>query len=1437
MIIKIKENIKKVIASLMLISLIMPQFLVFAAVDSKAHFKTARYSGGEENTGIVKTDARYDKTGYLSYRLKNEALKATVRTRQIINVNDPIGTVYCLDVNQEFPPKSAMEFISRGSWDTYNVGGIGLKRVEENKAIKAKLSSLFNILYLPKEAMPFRAENKKVLANNAFNGDLSVFNVLTDSDIEFINQWAIWYFTNASYFEKGFMLNSLELELNENQINNNPVSFGLRKSYMMKLFNYYIKEAGVEKQEEIKPQVSMPKNAALNANGLNLKYFKIDFKENNKTSIINIDLTDEKGNVIPRENYVILDKLGNILKGNILDNLNKEIEIRVNKNAENISEVNLNVKYIVRNYTNEIYRVNTEDMEILKKYQPVIELKTNSEIKNINAKVKITKEEKPEEKADLALRKSIVSVNGIKVDGRVPKGEEKIKTENLNNHLNLKATDTTAKYMHAKNPVEVKAGDIVKYQISIFNEGNIDTKAIEVKDLLPKGLKFVETEENTKYKWVEEGNVVKTNLPSEVLIPKMKLNGNKKSIFSLDLNLELRVEKDLEDKEILTNIAFISKAEKEDRDSKAEDITKTEEELKNYIGNGNKSDLSDSNYFYKGMEDDDDFEKLIFKKENEEKPKEKEFDLALKKYLSKILRNEEGKETKSEIKLSREPKVDVSTLKNGKTDAIYTKVEDKVLVKENDTLVYTLRVFNEGEIDGYASEVSDMLPEGLKFAEDSMLNKKYGWTLTKNAGKEEIKTSFLKDKLIKAFDGTNLSYVDLEVEVIVTKDAKDSLMNIAEITDHKDKDGKIPKDRDSNPGNKIPGEDDEDTEKVFVKKEEEKKADFALRKYISRVGDKEYNREPKVNVKPLIEGKNTAIYEHDKTPVKVKMGDLVRYTLSVYNEGDVAGYAEEVIDNIPEGLEFVLENNINKKYGWKLIDKDGNETEDLEKAVKVRSKYLSKEEDGKLGKKNLIEAFDKNENFVDYKQLEIVFKVKDIEEEKTNTKNIAEINKIVDKDGKELVDRDSTPGNGKLEEDDIDTENVEVEISKFDLKLVKFTSNINGEIIKNVEPIVNLKSLIEGKTTTADYTKSGDVAEVSKGDIVKYTLRVYNEGNRSGYAGEIEDIIPAGLEFIPNHTLNKLYEWVMLDKDGNETKDVRNAKSVKSKYLGNDENLINALDKENKVIYYKDIDIVFKVVADKEENNNLRNIAEITKNLNEEKLEVKDIDSTPGNRNMEEDDIDFENLKLVTFDLRLTKRISEIIKTYDGKNPDVYYTKQTGEEKNKRPEIVQVNTWDKTKDVFVKYVIKIENQGNIEGTATEIKDYLPKGLIFDQNLNPEWKNNNDGTISTNKLSYVNIKPGEFKEVEVLLRWDYNWEDTKAKTNWAEIQKDKNNKNVKDIDSVPGNFTKGEDDIDYAIVRIIPATGAAKTYVALVTFVLSLVFVGTFAIKKFVVNKK
>ena len=88
--------------------------------------------------------------------------------------------------------------------------------------------------------------------------------------------------------------------------------------------------------------------------------------------------------------------------------------------------------------------------------------------------------ERISEEFDLALRKYITEVNGVLVtNSRVPVIDE----STLEN-------GTTATYQHRKDPIMVEEGDIVTYNITLYNEGNLDGRATKIIDQLPTGLRY-----------------------------------------------------------------------------------------------------------------------------------------------------------------------------------------------------------------------------------------------------------------------------------------------------------------------------------------------------------------------------------------------------------------------------------------------------------------------------------------------------------------------------------------------------------------------------------------------------------------------------------------------------------------------------------------------------------------------------------------------------------------------------------------------------------------------------------------------------------------------------------------------------------------------------------------------------------------------------------
>lgn len=416
-------------------------------------------------------------------------------------------------------------------------------------------------------------------------------------------------------------------------------------------------------------------------------------------------------------------------------------------------------------------------------------------------------------------------------------------------------------------------------------------------------------------------------------------------------------------------------------------------------------------------------------------------------------------------------------------------------------------------------------------------------------------------------------------------------------------------------------------------------------------------------------------------------------------------------------------------------------------------------------------------------------------------------------------------------------------ITDYDLSLRKFITSVNDnkpEVSR--EPVVDTSKLVDGSSTTATYTHTKEPLLVANTDTVIYTLRMYNEGISDAYVAEVEDDIPLGLEFILDNEINTKYNWKMYDESGKETTDVTKAKKIKTDYLSKEkseereeDNLLKAFDyKKETKLDYRDVQVAFKVVGEKALSDRIIiNTAEITKETNEKGEDVKDRDSEPNNNKENEDDIDKEYLKLKYFDLSLLKWVSSTIIVENGKTTETL-TGHTGLE-NPEP-VVKVELNRKKLDkVVVKfgYTIKITNEGQLEGYAKEISDYIPEGLKFVAEDNPQWSEAN-GKIVTRQLENTLLQPGESAEVKVILTWKNNQDNLGLKTNIAEISEDYNKYKEEDIDSIPNNKVEDEDDIDNAPVLLSISTGKVKTYIALTTIIMIVFASGIMLIKKFLI---
>ena len=1137
-------------------------------------------------------------------------------------------------------------------------------------------------------------------------------------------------------------------------------------------------------------------------------------------------------------------------------------------------------------------------------------------------------------KPDVTVRKFVSAVNGVPLEGensRAPKYD----TSKLNQIIDGKL-QTTAIYNQKKEPQNVSIGDTVTYTLRIYNEGEVATYIKEITDYLPKYLQYEAYGDDDLTWWEldpETGRIAKSTeycivtgasddliqevgKPlGEVLIPAAKYDrdNNKYELNYVDIQISCKVLTNTPYETKVTNIAQVTAIENQngraietDRDSTPNggftlpadtDSTGENKDLSHYTGgkdgeqcfDGTNVIKEDGNEYYPGQEDDDDFESIIV-----EKPV---VDLAVRKFISAV----------GDTQYDRAPSVDTSPLKQGQKTATYIHSKKPVPVEIGDVITYTLRIYNESDVNARASQIKDHISKNLKYV--SFGNDTDGnWWTTQEGEKYNTLTSTenivvtgygevgagarntartdaiekLSDAIIPAYNKTNdiLSYVDVEVHCqVLPVEETTKLTNVAEISGMADEYGTpIDEDRDSAPDNVekdipedfqgykdneidkpyVPGnEDDDDFEKAIVIIPE---PDLALIKFISKVGEEELkgdnSRVPTYDTTSLDNHTGTtAKYNTSKNPISIGKGNLVTFTLRVYNEGDLNAYASKITDYLPEGLIYLADNETNKKYDWKYHEN----TREITTTIASNNNSIGEEVYSSRNNGRLLSKYEGN-GVLDYIDVEVVCKVDENAIGNSILTNLAQVTEIKNEDGRVIEkDKDSTPDGefdlpdekdrptySEQQEDDDDFDKVLVK-PDFDLSLRKFITKVGTTSVNNRYPEV---SYVDGKFV---YNQTKNPLSVVTGDTVIFTIRAYNEGEAAGYANEITDNVPEGLEFLPENEINKTYRWKLLDAEQKETTDVTKAKYIITDYLSEEQereagriNVIKAFDKTAEVTEtnpdFKDVQIAFKVVytakTTNEAERTIINTAQISKSSDD------DIDSNPDrdevynheDKEKNEDDIDIDSVKVKYFDLSLLKWTSQTRVTLNGKTTvtDTGITAETA--KNENPVKLEVKE-SQIKKINIKYVytIRVTNDGEIEGYAKEITDYIPEGLKFEQEDNPDWYVIEGNKIGTKKIENTLLKPGESAEVQVILTWINGKDNFGQKINLAEISEDYNKEEVPDIDSTPDNQVPDEDDIDDAPVIVTIKTGVEQIYVGLILIIFVTFAGGVGLIKKYVLE--
>lgn len=1459
------RKLKKAVLSLVLTISTMATFGMFNFVKAANDLTVPAYLGIE----LYRSSGYGYKQGDLPI-YKIATYKSTDTTNKI---PDKSRTIYCIKGGIGFGSDDAETGYQEKivtytkKYDLKNLSAIPspYKDVLPTGENYNKLMWVLDHLYI----MPENTQEDSTQARTAFlNGAIpdELYDTMIDDDIDAIQQLAVWNFTNPDandrfHIESAGLKIAKEGEAFDSLFNIDRDRFNATKA----LLSYYVKNADANYSSPVIASDAKPITIQDNSDG-KIQTIGDNFVAGpyiiNKQLDIDYDVTATYNDGTITPTIGIKNSNGNIEATNktIKELEGQEFYLMV-PTSSNITQLKMQINgsYKVR----KAWYLSAENPEV---EQPVVLV--NEDTQYFEDVVAARLEEK--KTFDLSLRKFITEINGQKIEelgltSRVPNVEG---LEELKN-----GTANTAIYKQLKTPVKVDIGDIVTYTIRVYNEGELAGYATEITDYLPDQLEYILDDEiNLKYGWkydTENTHRLKTNYLSNADGTTSETpEENKLAAFDgtkldyKDVQIRCKVVSTANMPKKITNIAEITGCKDEEgnvitspttgeRDSSVKNV-QIPADLPSYKDQEiNRQDPTDPDYI-PGQEDDDDFEKLLLK----------EFDLSLKKFITKV--------NDTEI-TNRAPQVDVTPLKGTGTTAKYTyqisPEKNPVVVENSDIVEYTIRIYNEGEANGYAEIVRDDIPAGLEFLPENATNIEYRWKMYDADGNETtdaskattITTDYLskaqedatgRNNLLKAFEmtKTTLDYRDVKVafKVIEPNSSKNTIVNHAQIAED------TGDDRDSTPDVWNEGEDDQDIEQIRLKD-----FDLALRKFVTKINSKEItDRIPQVDLSTLKGNGTTATYNHSKKPLSAYLGDVVEYTIRVYNEGDSEGYATEITDYLPKQLEFIKDNQTNIANNWKMYDANGNETQNVSDAVTIKSDKLKDEK---------IPAFDGDT--LSYKEVKVVCKVVATDNMPKKITNIAEISKCENSNRIEVKghasgdERDSNPNQVTVptgtelenykdseinkdyvpgQEDDDDFEKLLLE--EFDLSLRKFITAVNDTQIKDREPKVDVTPLKDGSGTTAKYEHSKEPVLVSNGNIVEYTIRVYNEGSVAGYAQEVKDDIPEGLEFLPENETNTKYRWVMLDKDGMETTKVEDAQSIVTDYLSIEqektagENLIKAFDSATMdTLDYKDVKVAFKVVEPATSDRIVINKAQISKECDEDENDVKDRDSTPDEWIEEEDDQDIEKVKVQYFDLSLRKWVTQSIVIEDGQEK----VTETGHTAEDDPEAVAKVDLKKSKinNVIVKFrfKIRVKNEGTIAGYVKEIKDYIPDGLKFLEEDNPLWKKVDEKTITTDQCKDVLLKPGDTTEVEVLLTWINGEDNMGVMDNWAEISKDYNEYGSPDIDSTPDNNKKGEDDIDDAPVMVTVQTGEVARYTGIAIVVLTILTTGVVLIKKYVLR--
>lgn len=378
-----------------------------------------------------------------------------------------------------------------------------------------------------------------------------------------------------------------------------------------------------------------------------------------------------------------------------------------------------------------------------------------------------------------------------------------------------------------------------------------------------------------------------------------------------------------------------------------------------------------------------------------------------------------------------------------------------------------------------------------------------------------------------------------------------------------------------------------------------------------------------------------------------------------------------------------------------------------------------------------------------------------------------------------------------------------------------YTEKISNDIYQILELVAGEKAEIH------IYARVNEITENFETKVISHKAEVYVYGNLKDTSSEITHILTvndsseklgniiSGKAWLDQNlngqidkgeTLLSGIKVILYDISTNDIAKNREGNNVETTTNENGLYTLTNLNDGNYIVLF-DYDMekyeptTYQIEGSVDSVNSNAILKNIMINGEERKYAVTDIINVTKNLS----NINLGLKEILIYDLELNKYISKIvvqnskkIKTYDYENST--FAK------------VEINSKQLNGSlVILEYGIRVKNNGEVAGYVNNIVDYLPEGLTFSSELNPDWYISGNN-LYTKSLANEKINPGEEKEVKLILTKTITENNVGLINNRAELFETYNEYGLKDINSTENNQAKNENDLGSADVAIAIATG-------------------------------